>query len=208
VSRHVILPDGRKLDFDYFIHWRPYLWRIPIAHVLDFLGDLKGRSVLHIGDFPGRLTSLLAMLGANVTMADITPFDDAKQELAKWGVMDRVRLVQTSGGLSELGTERYEVVLTKSVLWAVPNLDWFLDEIDGHLGDGGKVAFVENTYGSPVAKWLRSHFRSKRFRDRESRRFGVKNGHLPLFRQKFSDVTIKTHWWMVYEILGRKRPQA
>ena len=63
----------QQLDLDYFVHWRPYLWREPVRRMLNFLGDLHGKRLLHIGDTPGRMTSYFAMSGAYVTLADPNP---------------------------------------------------------------------------------------------------------------------------------------
>ena len=40
------LPDGREVDLDYFVNWRPYLWRDPIARALRFLGNLRGAALI------------------------------------------------------------------------------------------------------------------------------------------------------------------
>jgi hypothetical protein len=40
---------GRKLDLEYFVEWRPYLWLTPVIHALEFLGDLRNKRVLEIG---------------------------------------------------------------------------------------------------------------------------------------------------------------
>lgn len=195
--------DGRQLDLDYFVQWRQYLWRKPVLDMLAFLGDLQGKQMLHIGDFTCRMTSLYAMMGAQVTLAD--PYPVEVDELEKWGVRSKVKIVTTSGGLAELHDARFDMALTKSVLWCIPDLKTFLGEIAGHLRPGAKVAFLENPYGGPVTVWLRRHLRRARLVDRESRRFGVKKSQLPLFREQFDQVSIRSHFGMVYEIMGYAR---
>jgi SAM-dependent methyltransferase len=196
-------PDGRHLDLDYFVHWRQYVWRKPVLNMLAFLGDLRGKHLLHIGDFTCRMTSLYALMGAKVTLAD--PYPVEVDELDKWGVRDKVTIVTTRGGLAELGDARFDMVVTKSVLWCIPDLKPFLGEIAAHVRPGGKVAFVENPYGGPVTVWLRRHLRRARLAGRESRRFGVKKSQLPWFRDQFERVSIRSHFGMVYVILGYAR---
>jgi SAM-dependent methyltransferase len=196
----VQIPDGRQLDLDYFVHWRQYLWRQPVRDMLAFLGDLRGKQLLHIGDFPCRMTSLFAMLGAQVTLVDPQPVE--LDELDKWGVRDEVRIVTTRGGLVELGDARFDIVVTKSVLWSIPDIKGFLGQIAEHLRPGGKVAFVENAYGGFIAAWLRRHLRIARLAGRERRRFGVKRSQLPWFRERFDQTRIRSHLGMVYVILG------
>jgi hypothetical protein len=41
MSRTITLKDGRRLDLDYFVEWRPWLWRRPVLNALAFLGDLR-----------------------------------------------------------------------------------------------------------------------------------------------------------------------
>lgn len=196
-------PDGRQLDLDYFVHWRQYVWRKPITDMLAFLGDLRGKRLLHIGDFTCRMTSLYAMMGAEVTLAD--PYPVEVSELEKWGIRDKVRIVATSGGLKEIGGARFDMAVTKSVLWCIPNLETFLKEVADHLRPGAKVAFVENPYGGPVTVWLRRHARRARLAGRESRRFGIKKSQFPLFRENFDRVSIRSHFGMVYMIQGYAR---
>jgi protein-L-isoaspartate O-methyltransferase len=112
----VALPDGQRVDLAYFVEWRPYLWQRPVARAFEYLGDLRGRRVLEIGGRSGRMSSLMALMGAHVTMLERGPVDQAIEEVHRWGVEDRVRLFHTSGEFDAVAGQRFDVLFTKSVL--------------------------------------------------------------------------------------------
>lgn len=202
------LPGGSPLDLDYFVEWRPYLWRRPVADALSFLGDLRGKRLLEIGGRSGRMACLFALLGANVTMLEGASLDIASDQLAKHDVADRVRLIGTRGGFEEIAGETFDAIFTKSVLWCIEQLGEFLDELEVHLAPNGKVAFVENNRGARCLRWLRRHVvRRGRFAY-EHRYFGIRPDQLPLFLERFDEVRIKRRLWAVYTILGRKKAPA
>jgi SAM-dependent methyltransferase len=220
VKRTIITTTGRKLNLSYFVEWRPYLWLKPVVHALEFLGDLRGKRVLEIGGRYGRMTSLFALLGAEVTMLEktesckdevegVTILDEsevarAKDEVNKWGVADHVRLVQTKGGFDEISGETFDVIFTKSVLWCIEDLSRFLEQIDVHLADGGKVAFIENFRGGKTLLWLRRVLKGRGAFDYEHLYRGITPQQLPIFRRYFANVRIRRHRFFVYEIFGYK----
>ena len=142
-----------NLDLQYFVEWRPYLWQRPVARALRYLGDLQGKRVLEIGGRSGRMSCLMAMLGAEVTMLQKGPVQHADTEAAKWQVGDRVRNISADGGLEAIAGETFDAIFTKSVLWCIPDLADFLDQLEVHLAEDGKVAFVENCLGGPCLRW-------------------------------------------------------
>ena len=93
---------------------RTYLWSRPVADALRSLGELRGRRVLEIGGCTGHMTSLFAMLGAEVTMLDMVDTSQAEAECEKWGVTDRVRLLRTDGGFDVIAGEQFDVAFTKT----------------------------------------------------------------------------------------------
>jgi len=198
------LPDGREVDLDYFVNWRPYLWRDPIARALRFLGNLRGKRILEIGGNDGRMTSLFALLGADVAMLDTVDLGPSVAEVAQWGVGDRVRLIRTDGGFNEVRGETFDAVFTKSVLWGVERLAEFLDQIEAHLADGGKVAFVENVRGGRLEFWLRRNIIHRGRFDWEDHYYGITPSQIDLFRERFADLNVRRHRHFVYEIFGRK----
>ena len=200
-------PDPIPENIDYFVEWRPWLWRRPVIDALRFLGGLRGKRVLEIGGRSGRMTSLLALQGAHVTMLERSGTDKAAAEVARWNVRDRVRLVKTDGGLEALGNETFDVIFTKSVLWSVEHLEPFLEELDSHLVPGGKAAFLENYRGGPFWMCLRRTFIHRGRFGYERHYFGITPVQLDLFRQRFDGVRVHRRLWMVYEIFGHKRPR-
>ncbi len=197
--------DGRELDLMYFVEWRPYLWKRPIWNALEFVGDLRGKRVLEIGGRYGRMTSLFALRGAEVTMLDHADLAAAKSEVQKWGVADRVRLIRTRGGFEDIAGETFDVVFTKSVLWCIEDLRGFVEQIDLHLAVGGKVAFVENYRGGKLLFWLRRNVLRRGQFKYEQRYIGITPSQLPIFRECFAQTGIRRYRYFVYEIFGEKR---
>ena len=197
--------DGRSLDLDYFVEWRPYLWRRPLVEALTFLGDLRGKRVLEIGGRSGRIASLLALLGAQVTMLQQGSVSEAANEVGKWGVSDRVQLFATDGGFDCIAGEKFDVLFTKSLLWCIKDLAGFLTVLESHLSPGGKIAFVENVRGGALSFWLRRHvFHRGDFGYGEDYH-GITTAQLAIFRQRFAEVRIKRHRLFVYGIQGQKQ---
>ncbi|KKN11637.1 hypothetical protein LCGC14_1024440, partial [marine sediment metagenome] len=137
------------------------------------------------------------------------PQDDcqhADTEAAKWQVGDRVRNISADGGLEAIAGETFDAIFTKSVLWCIPDLADFLDQLEVHLAEDGKVAFVENCLGGPCLRWLRRNIvRRKNFAYEQSY-FGIRPDQFRLFHDRFAEVQIRRHLVVVYTIFGRKRP--
>ncbi len=206
-SRYTLL-SGREVDINYFAEWRPQLWRRPLVHVLDSFGDLRGKRVLEIGGRSGRLTSLLAMMGAEVTMIETGKLEEARRETAKWGVQDQVHLIRSKGGFDELKGAKFDVICTKSVLWSIANLDGFLQVLESHLDEGGKVGFIENNLGGNLIRWFRRVIVHKGKFDYEDAYFGIHPGQFVLFEKRFEFTQIKLHRKLTYTITGSKMTQA
>jgi protein-L-isoaspartate O-methyltransferase len=193
-------------DLAYFVQWRPWLWCSPVAHALEFLGDLQGKRVLEIGGRSGHMTSLLALRGAHVTMLERGDLTQAAEETARWGVSDRVRLIRTSGGFDAIAGETFDAIFTKSVLWSIEHLAEFLDQLEPHLAQGGKVAFVENYRGGGLLMWLRRNIVRRHRFEYESRYFGITPEQIGLFEKRFGGLTVRRRRYFVYEIFGHKKP--
>jgi predicted TPR repeat methyltransferase len=169
---------------------------------LAFLGDLSGKRVLEIGGKDGRMSSLLAMMGARVTMVDMCNLDGARAEVEKWSVADRVKLVRTRGGFEEIGDEKCDAVFTKSILVFIQDLAPFLDQIDAHLKEGGKVAFLENYRGGKTLEWLKQRLGGTAdFRHY----YGITTAQVPLFRERFANLTARRPHYLVWELFGYKK---
>lgn len=196
---------GTALDLSYFVQWRPWLWEEPVRRAMNFLSPLSGRRVLEVGGYCGRMSCFMAVQGAQVTMIDRTISESAQEEVRKWNVSDRVRLIQTGGGMEALSGQTFDAIFTKSVLWSIEHLGDFLKQLDRHLAPGGRVAFVENYRGNSLLMWLRSHVIHRGNFNRENRYFGICPSQFDLFRDIFQDVQIRRHRFLVYSITGRKR---
>lgn len=199
------LPDGKTVDLDYFVEWRAWLWRPAVRAALDYLGDLRGRTVLEVGGRHGRMSCLMAMLGAKVTMLDRDKRSTARDEVRKWGLGDRIELHQTDGTFAVIEGRQFDVIFTKSVLWSVAELDGLLAALARHLAPGGRVAFVENYRGGMTLDLLR---RLRPGGCRHMRHYhGIRSDQLVVFRHHFEDVTIRRHRLLAYSILGCHREQ-
>lgn len=200
------LPDGRQVDLTYFVNWRPWLWAPSVAHAMEFLGDLRGKRLLEVGGKDARMSSLLAMAGAEVTMLDIHLPACAHEEVAKWNVAGRVRLIETDGGFGCIAGETFDAVFTKSFLWCLEDLSGMLDQIDEHLAAGAKVAFVENYRGGTFLFWLRHVFVHGGMCPYTEATFrNIRPEQIRLFHERFADVTVRRSRYFVYEVFGHKR---
>jgi 2-polyprenyl-3-methyl-5-hydroxy-6-metoxy-1,4-benzoquinol methylase len=203
--RTITTRDGQSFDLDYFVEWRPWLWRRPLLDALEHLGDLRGKRVLEIGGRSGRMSSLFAIQGAEVTMLQKGSIADAQQEVARWNVADKVTLHETDGSFDAIEGQTFDVIFTKSVLWSVEHLDEFLRMFDSHLAEGGKVAFLENVRGNGLSIWLRGALVHRGNFEYGRRYFGITRRQHALFRRHFADVTIRRRRLFVYSILGGKK---
>jgi protein-L-isoaspartate O-methyltransferase len=208
MNNHIRLPDGRDLDLRYFVEWRPYLWAKPLARIIQSLGNIEGKRVLEIGGRSGRMTSLFAMLGANVTMAEWGSVAQAKTEVEKWGIPDRVQLISTDGTLDQLPKDAFDIVFTKSVLWCIADLNSFLAAIDERLKKGGKIAFLENVRGGAFMFWLRRNLVHRRKTPYLDNYHGIRKDQFEIFQRYFDSVQIRRHLLTIYEITGMKRSQS
>ncbi len=208
MTRTIRLPDGRKIDLDYFVEWRPWLWRRPVRQALRFLGDLRGKRVLEVGGRRARMAALFALLGAHVTMLERHLPPEAEAEVEKWGVAERVRLVPTKGGVDAVQGEQFDVLFTKSVLWSIEDLSGFLDGLAPLLAPGGKAAFLENYRGGRCLFWLRRHILHRGAFGWEKYYHGIRPDQLPLFRERFARVRVKRYLGLVYGIFGEARPAS
>jgi protein-L-isoaspartate O-methyltransferase len=204
MGRTVRLPNGRQIDLSYFVEWRPYLWAGPVARTLRFLGDLQDKRVLEVGGRSGRMSCLFSLLGAETTMVEMSDLSAARTEVEKWGLTDRVRLIQSPDGFQGVADETFDVIFTKSVLWCIKPLAEMLSRLDAHLADAGKVAFVENYRGGKVLLWARRQMVRRERYVWERKYFGITPEQIPLFTERFNDVEVRRHWYFVYTILGRK----
>jgi SAM-dependent methyltransferase len=146
-------------NLGYFVEWGGRPWtRLTAFALREFTGtDLAGQRVLEIGTRYGKMACLFALLGADVVGVDISSkaLEVARAEVDRWGVADRVTLVQYSGNLDLFARESFDIVFSKSVLVLVKPLDSFLAQIGPLLKPDGKIVFIENGKGNRLLHAVR-----------------------------------------------------
>ena len=144
--------DSNRLA--YAVEWGGRAW---ISLVEEGLGSIEvaGRHVLEIGGRSGRMAAYLASLGAEVTTIDIDAgiLESAPAEAARLGVA--VTAQTDPGDLSSVPDNAFDLVFTKSVLVAVPDLDRYLDAVVRKLHPGGHLISIENAEGHRVLAPIR-----------------------------------------------------
>lgn len=203
MAHPIRLPDGREVDLDHFVEWRPWLWRRPVKEALAFLAPLEGKRILEVGGRRAKMACLFALHGAEVTMLERHLPPEAQAEVARWDIADRVRLVETDGTFDAVAGERFDAVFTKSVLWSIEDLGPFLDALLAHLKSDSRAAFVENYRGGGALMWLRNHVLNRQARLWSHSYHGIRKNQLPLFRDRLEDVRIRRWRCFVYTIFGR-----
>jgi SAM-dependent methyltransferase len=126
--------------------------------VSEFLGDLRGREVLEMGCGLGRLTTLLACSGAQVSAFDLSPgsVDVARRRAELHGVGDAVDVTVAAAEDMPYADESFDVVIGKGVLH---HLDVALagPELHRVLRPGGRAAFTEPLGTNPLVAFARDH---------------------------------------------------
>ncbi len=201
------LPDGREVDWKYFVNWRSWLWAGPTREAVEFLRPLQGMRVLEFGGGDGRMSCLLALMGAEMTVVDVTHSAAAEAEIDKWNLSGRVRYVVTDGTLRGLEEDRYDAIFGKSVLYCIADLPNLLEQFDRVLVPAGKFAFVENYRGGRVLMWLRRACIYRNRRTTDARYFGIRPGQIEHFRNRFNISRLKRCRYFVYLICGEKKTE-
>jgi len=101
--------------------------------------------ILDLGCGTGSLSVLLAELGHNVHGVDLSPrmLDLAAAKAERHGV--RVALGEGDAGDPPVAGP-FDVVLSRHVLWALPDLPAVLDRWTSLLGPGGRLVLVEGRW--------------------------------------------------------------
>lgn len=193
-------------DLGYFVEWGGQAWeRLTAMALREFIGTrLDGQQILEIGTRYGKMATLFALLGGQVTGIDLREecLAAAEDESRKWGVAERVTFRAYDGELDRFAENSFDLVFTKSVLVVVPRLEEFLRKIEARLKPGGKVVFLENGRGGRLLHALRAlkhrswYKKARYFTDRE----------LDLVRTVFQVKTVRrTRLPPVYLIMGYRR---
>ena len=112
---------------------------------LDLLGDVKGKSILHLQCHFGQDSIALSRMGAKVTAVDLSDvaIERAKQLAAECG--EEVEFICSDiYELPQNLTAEFDVVFTSyGVIGWLPNLDKWANVISHFLKPNGKLIFVE-----------------------------------------------------------------
>lgn len=162
MTDYAAIKEDPFLNLDYFTQWgaRPWIKFVEIG-IGNYLGkDLGGKKVLEIGPGRGRITSLLAILGGEVTALEISEerIEQIKTETTNFGVSEQVECLKYNGDLREIGERKFDIIFSKSALIYPDNLEEYLKGLDSLLAEGGKIVFIENALGSRllhILRWLK-----------------------------------------------------
>lgn len=203
--------SGKQLDIDYFLEWRPRLWRRPFLHAIGGLAGLQnltGKRVLEVGCRYGKMSSLFGIFGATVVGVDTNAkaIQQAKEEVRKHGIEDRVKILHISGDVQTIGEEWFDIVFTKSVLYSCKNLDERLGQFHALLRPDGRAIFVENYLGSKLEATLRYQLLHRRCEMKSANDYvGIYKSQLPIFQKWFDDLELRSFWRVSCSITGRPR---
>lgn len=153
-----------NIDLSYFLEWGGKGWENLFRFALDdfIWNDLNGKNVLEIGPRYGKISTLFALYGANVTGAEINPefIPIANNEAKKWNVEHKVNFIDYKGDLNNLPDNEYDLVFTKSVLVLIKDLDYYLSVLKKKIKKDGQIVILENAYNNIFFDFLRriKHF--------------------------------------------------
>jgi SAM-dependent methyltransferase len=160
--------EGRQEDLlrniSEFAEWGGRPWALLCRHAFLKLGRLENKRVLEIGCRFGKMTSLFALLGANVTALETnaSAIPRAEEEARSRGVSAKISFFHYDGDLSHcdaLNGQQFDIVFSKSVLVLLGDaLPGFLRGLDGLLAPGGRCILLENAHGGKIftaMRWLR-----------------------------------------------------
>jgi SAM-dependent methyltransferase len=129
-----------------------------MAGIAEFLGDLRGREVLELGNGMGEVTTLLARSGAHVTAVDISPASTAvaRRRAELHGVDGAIDFVVAAGEQLPLDPDRFEAVVGKAILHHL-DVRRAAPELHRVLRPSGRAAFAEPLGTNPVITFARDH---------------------------------------------------
>ena len=110
------------------------------THIVNELGNIAGKKVIHLQCNTGADSILLSHMGADVTGVDISRVNVFyASKLAKEMQMEKIQFIESDiMTLSQTHKNKYDIVFTtEGVLTWLPDLDKWGKTIRGLLGDGG-----------------------------------------------------------------------
>ena len=170
-------------NLEYFAEWGASVWLDMLRQIVTKdLGTewFQGKRVLEIGSRFGRISTLFALLGAEVTGIDVVDEHRvaAEKEAARFGVQERAQFLTADATEHCLAhANAFDLVFSKSVLVLFPDLDKFLAAAHGSLRSEGIFTAIENGRGGFLLRTLR-HLRPK----------GYNHSHIQYFDQSRLDL--------------------
>ena len=151
-----------KEELNDIIQWDVKNWKnaLPFweAHFL----VKPGMKVLALGEREGGMSLYFALKGCEVVCSDYRDFPDSIYDLhKKYKVEDKISYKHIDMSAIDLDTEKFDVVVFKSVLGVLRNKekqDLAMKEIKRVLKKGGALLFAENALGSKLHKALRKKY--------------------------------------------------
>lgn len=133
--------DSEFYDVKGFLEGKTSLQEIELA----LLGDIKGKTILHLQCHFGQDTLSLARMGAKVTGVDLSDIAIKRaEELAKLAGLEANFICSDIYDLPAKLDQQYDIVFTSygTIGW-LPDMNRWADVIRKHLKPGGKLIFVE-----------------------------------------------------------------
>lgn len=190
-------------SLDYFLEWRPYLWKPVVKWLISDSDRFRNKHILELGYRSGRMSCYFALLGATVTGLEIgsSKIETAYNEARKWNVQNSINFCEYDGNLSTLSKDKFDFVFTKSVLVTIPNLFSFLSQIDELLNESGELIAAENLKTNRTTSFIISKITHSRLRLKPTFS-GVDESFLSTIKRVFRKTEIKKHLGLVVGIRG------
>ena len=180
--------------------WRRYVWTLPAIDLLFPITRFAGKRVLEIGVGKGRMSCLFAASGAAVTGVEIDDLREARREIDRWGLFDRISLETIGHDYQKIPAGPFDVVFTKSVLGFsdTRRYDKLLACIRDRLAPSGAALFLENV-SNPFLYWLRRNitYRNSLWNVHD---FGLTAKRVHQIAETFDKVEIRRYYRLVWTI--------
>jgi len=198
-------------NISHFTEWGGRSWADLTRYAVLKAGTLENKCVLEIGSRYGKMTSLFALLGAEVTglETDGSVIPKAQETAADLGVSSKVSFLHYDGDLhncSALKGRHFDLIFSKSVLVLMRGgLPKYLEGLDALLAPRGRCIFLENAYGGSFFAVIR-YLRRPHWRPFEREYF--RSSHLQMISRVFKIEELKkTYFPPIYLIIALKKEQ-
>jgi ubiquinone/menaquinone biosynthesis C-methylase UbiE len=125
----------------------PHVRRAWIEHFADWLPPPPA-SILDVGSGTGSLSVLLAELGYEVTGLDLSPAMVARAEEKVRTAGQRVTFSVMDAAFPQLGQQHFDAILSRHLLWALPEPAKVLRRWVELLAPGGRLVLIEGYWST------------------------------------------------------------